>query len=283
MGFGLDDRFLQVSLKAIKAKLISSIEWVLQFTNFNLIPKNRVADIRNTLNLFRPYESEFQLVRIGSASDGGYLLPDDLEGVEKCISPGCDLKVEFETQLWDQFHIPSLILDSINQLPKEKIQGLTFLPKWLSPVSKDGYLTLEEAIDAESHSLILQMDIEGGEYLNLALTPHQILSKFRIIVIEFHDLSKSVASFEFLSMLDTVLKKLLQSHYVVHFHENTTSTLFKVGHETFPTVIEITLHKRDRVKSLEESKSIRHNLDSPNSNDAVNAEPEFNFKFNYEL
>ena len=125
------------------------------------------------------------------------------------------------------------------------------------------------------------MDIEGGEYLNLALTPHQILSKFRIIVIEFHDLSKSVASFEFLSMLDVVLRKLLQSHYVVHFHENTTSNLFKVGHETFPTVIEITLHKRDRVKSLEKSKSIRHNLDSPNSSDMVNAEPEFNFKFKY--
>jgi hypothetical protein len=36
------------------------------------------------------------------------------------------------------------------------------------------------------HDFLLQMDIEGGEYLTLLATPQEVLRRFRIIVLEIH-------------------------------------------------------------------------------------------------
>jgi hypothetical protein len=82
-------------------------------------------------------------------------------------------------------------------------------------------------------------------------------------------------------MLDTLLKKILETHYVAHFHENTTSPTFKVGQQTFPSVIEVTFHRLDRVKNLERPNSIRHHLDAPNGPANSNKDATFNFKFDY--
>ena len=36
------------------------------------------------------------LIRLGPAGDGGYLVPDDLEGIEACFSPGVGGSFGFE-------------------------------------------------------------------------------------------------------------------------------------------------------------------------------------------
>jgi hypothetical protein len=265
----------------IKVKIISFLDWILHFTNFNLIPKNNSLNVATTLNLFRPFESDYGLIRVGNVSDGGYLLPNDLAEIEKCISPGCDSKVEFERQLWKDFKIPSLIIDKLSQLPSKEPDGAKFIPKWLHPLKGSEFVTLEELCEDLSNNLLLQMDIEGAEYSNLIFTSRDILSKFRIMVIEFHDLSRSTSSQDFLSMLDTLMNKILETHYVAHFHENTTSPMFKVGKQTFPSVIEVTFHRLDRVTKLERPHSIRHHLDAPNDPASSTNDATFNFKFDY--
>ena len=38
----------------------------------------------------------------------------------------------------------------------------------------------------QGQDFLLQMDIEGGEYLSLLATPQELLRRFRIIVLEVH-------------------------------------------------------------------------------------------------
>ena len=48
-------------------------------------PDDLVADFVRRL---RPVSTDKPLIRIGSQADGGYLIPDDLEGIDYCFSPG---------------------------------------------------------------------------------------------------------------------------------------------------------------------------------------------------
>lgn len=123
-------------------------------------------------------------------------MPDDLDGITACYSPGVFNHKDFEDELADKYEIRSHMCDfsSDEYLFKTPlIQGLqTFEKKWLDLWNTPCSLTLHEWIentepDGQS-DLILQMDIEGAEYRNLVSTPSSCLSKFRIIVLEIHDL-----------------------------------------------------------------------------------------------
>lgn len=37
-----------------------------------------------------PLTTNIELIRVGSNFDGGYLVPNDLQGIEACFSPGVD-------------------------------------------------------------------------------------------------------------------------------------------------------------------------------------------------
>jgi hypothetical protein len=43
-----------------------------------------------------PVEADPPLIRMGPPGDGGYLLPDDLQGIEACFSPGVNEVSGFE-------------------------------------------------------------------------------------------------------------------------------------------------------------------------------------------
>src|ERR1035441_7551539 len=47
----------------------------------------------------RPISTNHELIRIGGNSDGGYLIPNDLAGVNVCFSPGVSLVANFEADL----------------------------------------------------------------------------------------------------------------------------------------------------------------------------------------
>ena len=58
------------------------------------------------------------LIRLGAKNDGGYLVPDDLDNISCCFSPGVDSTIYFEKDLAKK-KIPSYLLDSsIDKLPE---------------------------------------------------------------------------------------------------------------------------------------------------------------------
>src|SRR4051794_36195573 len=56
------------------------------------VPVDRQADLIQAL---RPWITEHPLIRLGGEHDGGYLLPDDLDGIVACFSPGVSDEASF--------------------------------------------------------------------------------------------------------------------------------------------------------------------------------------------
>ena len=78
-----------------------------------LIQKKCIEEFLQNINVFKT-----NLIRLGNNGDGGYLVPDDLNGIEACFSPGVADNVNFEKALAKK-KISSYLLDkSIKKLPE---------------------------------------------------------------------------------------------------------------------------------------------------------------------
>lgn len=226
-------------------------------------------DILGFLKKIRPVTTNVPLIRIGENGDGGYLVPDDLAGVSICFSPGVSTKASFEEGL-SEFNIRSFLADySVNAPPIEH-PFFDFEKKFLGSVNNDIYVTLAKWIDdkvgQEQKDMILQMDIESSEYSVIIDTPQDILKRFRIIVVEFHQLDKLFSRFGFRT-INTCFDKLLENFYIVHIHPNNICDTINFKEFSIPPNIEFTFLRKDRVTGQEHVKSLPHPLDFRNINE----------------
>jgi hypothetical protein len=107
------------------------------------------------------------------------------------------------------------------------------------------------------------MDIEGAEYEVLLSTKRETLQRFRIIVIEFHGIDKIITEDGFL-LINTLLNKLENDFVVTHNHPNNNCGIIQWKNINIPRVLEITFHRKDRIKKLEYVNKLPHLLDTPN-------------------
>jgi hypothetical protein len=89
------------------------------------------------------------------------------------------------------------------------------------------------------------MDIEGAEYRVIAVASETTLSRFRIMVIEFHGLRRLRSPARF-RRISSVFRKLLKNHRVVHIHPNNCCKPVKLGALEIPDVLEFTFYRSDR-------------------------------------
>jgi hypothetical protein len=226
--------------------------------------------LRAALKLVHPEGSPAPLIRIGGSSDGGYLVPDDLEGLSACFSPGVADSASFELGM-AELGIRSHMADySIEQSP---VSGdlFTFEKLFLATHDEEGaFIRLDDWINANSlptEDLILQMDIEGDEWPILADASSEVLSRFRIIVLELHGLDTLLTDKVGLKIFETVMRKLTSHFSVVHLHENNYGRELNYSGVIIPQVIEMTLIRRDRTKVGQRvyASRIPHPLDAPNN------------------
>jgi hypothetical protein len=215
----------------------------------------RRQDISQVLDFLRPKPQPFDLMRVGGNSDGAYLLPNDLEGISRCFSPGVgDTKI-FEDDLLDKFGIESSLLDySVTGMnfSRPLVPGKqSFRKKWLSVEAGKDNITIERWIFEESveGDLILQMDIEGAEYENILGTSSVTLRKFRIIVVELHGVAALMQSDEGLGKLVGLARHLDGAFMVCHVHANNAVRPTRVpgAKALVSDLLEVTLLRRDRV------------------------------------
>jgi hypothetical protein len=229
-----------------------------------MVSKSRLQQL---VKMIQPKSCSYELIRIGADADGGYLLPNDLEGIEACFSPGVDDIASFEQDLFRKYQIGSHLADfSVDVVPSGTL-ALSFTKKFLGANTYENFISLEDWVDsftvfAKDDSLLLQMDIEGGEYETLLSCPTRILSKFRIMVIEFH-LIESWAQTNFFGIVEAVFRKLLKTHFVVHNHPNNAMGIVDLNGFYAPRVFELTFIKKTRTSTFEIAK-LPHALDFPN-------------------
>lgn len=98
--------------------------------------KNGMLDF---IKLLKPSKTNYQLIRVGGNGDGGYLIPDDLEGIESCFSPGVSEIANFELEL-AEIGIACYLADYSVDGPPVKHELFDFEKKFLGQGESDVYI-----------------------------------------------------------------------------------------------------------------------------------------------
>ena len=227
-----------------------------------------VDEIREVLASLRPVHNGFNLERVGLTSDGGYLVPSDLIGISGCFSAGCDLNWNFEKDLENRYGIYSHIIDSEDKRPLDLSSGHTFTPMWIGTKNSSSTVTLgdwiSKHISNDDSAYLLQMDIEGFEWIALKDFNIDLLRRFRILIIEFHNTGNLLNKSHFHETFRPIIESLSLYFDPVHIHGNNCCGLVSFDSFEFPQVFELTLHRKDRGKTNSDFRELPHLYDQKN-------------------
>lgn len=235
----------------------------------NLTRQTPDTDVRDLIKRLRPLDCGRKLIRIGGNADGGYVLPEDFDGIEYCFSPGVGPVADFENHL-AALGIKSFLADYSVTSPPIRKPGFTFDKKYLDANDTDTSFTIkswrDKYLPSYAGDLLLQMDIEGAEYQTIISTPVEVLNTFRIMVIEFHFLEKLFDRFVF-KIFRACFERILQSFYVAHLHPNNCcGSVSKHGLEV-PRVMEFTFYNKKGVGRTKPRGDFPHALDRDNGSE----------------
>jgi len=232
----------------------------------------KITDINKLNNLLKklsPVATDKNLIRIGSINDGGYIVPNVLEDIKYCYSAGIGFNYDFEFELAEK-GIKCFMADySINEI--EKNSNLIFDKIFISGNSEEKYLSIEDWIEKKevdpSVGSILKIDVEGDEYKILNSVNKDFFLKFKIIIIEFHNLHYLFNEKFFFSFQD-IIEKIINNFYCVHVHPNNDVDFIKKKENiTIPPVMEFTFVNKKNLKINNQKLFFPNKLDSDNNPD----------------
>lgn len=261
------------------------LQWNLVYTRNKFdLRKNKMNKSSNISVLpdFLRYRTSTNLIRLGKANDGGYLVSrKDIEVTDHLIGLGMGYDWSFERDFLKLRSVPLSMFDAsvrprlflknayltfvqlkIGRSVKSiltLIQYLLFFQGnrshhalFVGPVTSRKEVTLTKILEnANSDNVFLKIDIEGGEYRildSLVRVSHKISG----MAIEFHDCDLHM------SKIESFVKNVPLS--IVHIHANNYATIDPLT--KVPLVLEITFSKH----SLKEGEPVfPHPLDQPNN------------------
>ena len=225
-----------------------------------------INEVNQLLELLYPINCEKGLIRLGPEKDGGYLVPDDIDGIKACFSPGVSTVSGFEKDCAIR-NIQVFLADASVNAPTETDDLFDFIPMFIGSINNNSYLTLDKWVNSKipdtRKELLLQMDIERMEYEVFHSLSEKTINRFRIMVIEFHDLDE-IWNYSFFKIMSRAFKKILQTHHCVHIHPNNITNKRKLnGIETIQAM-EFTFYRKDRINSVRHQALFPHKLDRDN-------------------
>lgn len=225
--------------------------------------------IEALLERLYPRCSGKELLRLGPRGDGGYLVPDDLEGIQACFSPGVSNQSGFEKDC-AELGMKVFLADRSVEGPAVDHALFSFTKKFVGATSNHRVMTLDHWVASaqleENSDLLLQIDIEGHEYEVFLAAQQRLMERFRIIVAEFHRLDH-LWSRPFFDLVEPVFDKILQTHACVHLHPNNRCGSLRRGGLDIPPTMEFTFLRKDRMEQFAYQTSFPHPLDCDNSTD----------------
>ena len=245
---------------------------LLPFFPTKAVEPSRVSSLISRLY---PVTCGHNLIRLGSSGDGGYLVPDDLAGIEACFSPGVSDRSAFELDC-ARMGMDVFMADASVDRPSLAHPRFQFIKKHIGANTVDQFVSLEDwvrnAFDRPNAELLLQMDIEGYEYEALLSTPSSLLKQFRIIIVEFHYLDYMFSEPLF-AIYSQVFTRLLNTHTCVHIHPNNVCPPITISTVQIPQIAEFTFLRTDRVVNPRFVTTFPHPLDCDNTNDVSRTLP----------
>lgn len=218
------------------------------------------------LTMLAPQAASIPKRRLGARHDGGYVINDDLRDLDAAISIGIGGEVSFDLDLAQQgvrvFQYDPTIAET--PLPH---RNFTF--RRLGWAAMDGADTrslaamLAENQLVDSRDLLLKFDAEDAEWDALATSDPAVLGGFRVIVGELHWLER-LEDDGFFERAWQAMAVLTRDHVVTHLHVNNCGAVVVVQGVVIPTVVEISLLRRDRAHFAPSHAPIPGPLDFPN-------------------
>lgn len=228
--------------------------WVSDFASSMGVIVSKAAtrtDSSEAMALLRPSVS-VPMIRIGGTCDGSYAIPDVLEGITHCFSPGVGPSSAFEFNLAER-GIQVLMADASVTGPAANHTMFRFRHDYVASFSETSrhLISMEDWVRSEcgdrpADEMILQMDIEGDEYEVIHSMSEALLRRFRIIVVEFHHLNQ-VRHGIMCKYIRSAFQKLLKHFHICHVQENWAAGGFAVGGKRHSRLLEVTLVRKDRL------------------------------------
>ncbi|MBP0902863.1 FkbM family methyltransferase [Mariniflexile gromovii] len=253
----------------------SNVVWmnlkkIFSFFGFQINKNTEKSKIIELIKSLRPYQTNIELIRMGSVTDGGYLVPNDLEGIKTCFSPGVDTESGFEIDCLNR-GIQVYMADNSVERPNIDASkyDYNFIKKHIGTTSNEDFITFTDWLRSSNiepnEDLLMQMDIEGAEYFTLLSIDELLLKQFRVILLEFHFLER-LWDKEFFALASSVFEKLLKTHTCVHLHPNNCSKIYKHKNVEIPPVLEFSFLRNDRITSKTFIDQFPNVLDKDNLN-----------------
>lgn len=198
----------------------------------------------------RPHQSGHNLRRLGSLKDGGYVLAVDLLGDEPIMSFGVGADASTDDELARLGHRVFQFDHTVSTSPSCEA-GVTFFKVGISGLAaQPSTVSLAEALamaglnDQSEYDLL--MDIEGAEW-DVLLDGEEALQGCRQLSLEIHGLELLIHG-KYSSTLFTALEVMTSNFIPVYVHGNNFATALNLGGRYIPSVLEVSLVRKDLFK-----------------------------------
>ena len=218
--------------------------------------------------MLQPYTASIPKTRVGALTDGGYVVNDDLAGLDGVVSIGIGNEVSFDMEL-AQLGAPVFQYDPTVDRPPLAHPRFAFRKlgwaKYDSETTRSlATMLSENQAPPDSRDLLLKFDVEDAEWGALDGLDPGLLDRFRIIVGEFHWLQR-LRDDAFFEIAWRTFSLLTRHHVVTHLHANNTTGAEMVEGLFIPRLLEISLLRRDRATFTRSLDPIPSALDRPNN------------------
>ena len=199
--------------------------------------------LREQMKIWHAHEGK-NLVRVGSVSDGGYVMLDDFHPGGIAYSFGISQDVSWDRDMAERGYDVFMYDHTIDGLSEERPEYHFFRKGIAGREGMPDLDTLEHYVAQNHHEgkrhMILKMDVEGAEWDSLLACSKELLQSFDQIVLELHDMVIHEDGEKRLALL----KKLNQTHAVIHVHANNYGKEFQLGGRWYTDAWEVTYANR---------------------------------------
>jgi hypothetical protein len=249
-------------------------KWLVRLGLNNLnVNLSKYVTYKDFMKFFRSYEFvniQSSLQRFGTVGDGGYLMPDVSEVIDKVYSFGVEKNSDFELDFAKR-GVECILADFSVNGPAQPHNLFTFEKVFIDAYNSDEFVEINSFITKHMRTsdkkLLLKMDIEGCEYSSLLSLDRQLLSKTSVLIVEFHKFAENfqISNFDWFHSL---FKKLSTDHVVVHVHQNNEFYGKKLHGYKIPETVEFTFMHKGLLKKFPHGKNeicCPHPLDCPSN------------------
>jgi len=184
----------------------------------------------------------FSKRRVGSETDGGYVMLDDFQGISAAYSLGIGKEVSWDLAIaarniavhqFDHSIAETPVPHPLIQFHRLRVLG--------EDNGQPGTITLKNILppDRATGHALLKMDIEGAEWEVFDSMPPEIPGLFRQILVEFHGCNH-YHNPAWRERAARVFQKITTTHHLIHVHGNNYMPTFSAGVREFPCDLEMT-------------------------------------------